>query len=378
MSRRRLIAIARKEFTQIWRDTRSLMIVLLMPIMLMGLLGYGTSLDAKHIPVYVFDREGSQDSQALLKRFQASEYFDLVTTVNNYQAIVSALDAGRCRIGLVIPWDFSKRLRSSGGVSIQALIDASDDNSANLAIGYAQAVVGGFSRDVQLDWISRQGQASETAAALSVEARTWFNEELESKNFIVPGVVVMVMAMVGALLSSLTIAREWERGSMEQLISTPVTPAEILLGKLLPYFVIGLFETALCAAIGVWWFEVPFRGTLITLFVTSALFLVATLGVGFWFSVATKNQLMASQLALMATLLPSSLLSGFTFPIDQMPAPIRAVTYLVSSRYYVTILKSVFLKGTGVGALTGPVTALAIYACVIGFLAMRSFHKTLD
>jgi len=186
------------------------------------------------------------------------------------------------------------------------------------------------------------------------------------------------MAMVGALLSSLTIAREWERGSMEQLISTPVTPAEILLGKLLPYFVIGLFETALCAAIGVWWFEVPFRGTLITLFVTSALFLVATLGVGFWFSVATKNQLMASQLALMATLLPSSLLSGFTFPIDQMPAPIRAVTYLVSSRYYVTILKSVFLKGTGVGALTGPVTALAIYACVIGFLAMRSFHKTLD
>jgi ABC-2 type transport system permease protein len=211
-----------------------------------------------------------------------------------------------------------------------------------------------------------------------VEARTWFNEELESKNFIVPGVVVMVMAMVGALLSSLTIAREWERGSMEQLISTPVTPLEILLGKLLPYFVIGLFETALCAAIGVWWFEVPFRGTLATLFVTSALFLVATLGVGFWFSVATKNQLMASQLALMATLLPSSLLSGFTFPIDQMPAPIRAVTYLVSSRYYVTILKSVFLKGTGVGALAGPVTALTIYACVIGFLAMRSFHKTLD
>lgn len=378
MSRRRLIAMARKEFIQIWRDTRSLMIVLLMPIMLMGLLGYGTSLDAKHIPVYVFDREGSQDSQALLKRFQASEYFDLITTVNNYHAIVSALDAGRCRIGLVIPWDFSKRLRSSGGVSIQALIDASDDNSANLAIGYAQAVVGGFSRDVQLDWISRQGQAGQTAAALSVEARTWFNEELESKNFIVPGVVVMVMAMVGALLSSLTIAREWERGSMEQLISTPVTPAEILLGKLLPYFVIGLFETALCAAIGVWWFEVPFRGTVATLFVTSALFLVATLGVGFWFSVATKNQLMASQLALMATLLPSSLLSGFTFPIDQMPAPIRAVTYLVSSRYYVTILKSVFLKGTGVGALAGPATALAIYACVIGFLAMRSFHKTLD
>lgn len=378
MSRRRLIAMARKEFIQIWRDTRSLMIVLLMPIMLMGLLGYGTSLDAKHIPVYVFDREGSQDSQALLKRFQASEYFDLVTTINNYPAMVSALDAGRCRIGLVIPWDFSKRLRSSRGVSIQALIDGTDDNSANLAIAYAQAVVGGFSRNVQLDWISRQGQAAQTAAALSVEARTWFNEELESKNFIVPGVVVMVMAMVGALLSSLTIAREWERGSMEQLISTPVTPAEILLGKLLPYFVIGLFETALCAAIGVWWFEVPFRGTLTTLFITSALFLIATLGLGFWFSVATKNQLMASQLALMATLLPSSLLSGFTFPIDQMPAPIRAVTYLVSSRYYVTILKSVFLKGTGVGALAGPITALAIYACVIGWLAMRSFHKTLD
>lgn len=374
----RLKAVARKEFIQIWRDPRSLMIALLMPIMQMALLGYGINLDTKHVPVYAFDREGSQNSQSLLKRFQASEYFDLVRTVDNYRELAAALDADQCRLAIVIPPDFSQRLADSGQTSVQALVDGTDDNTANLAIGYSQAVVDGYSRDIQLDWLGRQGRAQQAVPALSVESRTWFNEELESRNFIIPGVVATVMALIGALLSSLTVAREWERGTMERLISTPITPFELLIGKLLPYFTVGLLDAALCVAIGAGWFEVPFRGALTTLFLTTTLFLAVVLGIGFMISAIVKSQIGASQLALVVTLLPTMLLSGFAFPIDQMPAPIRALTHVVYARYYVTILKDLFLKGSAAADLIQPMLALTVYALVVGFFAKRALRKTLE
>lgn len=372
----RVAAITRKEFLQVRRDPRSLLIALFMPIMLLGLLGYGVRLDAKHVPIYVFDRDGSQDSQALLKRFQASEYFALDRVVNDYGEITAAIDAGRCKLALVVPPDFARRLHDGGGVAVQAIVDATDDNTANLAIGYATTVVGGFSQDVQLDWMRRQGLPGRSPS-LSVDFRTWYNEELESRNFIIPGVVALVMTLVGALLSSLTIAREWERGTMEQLVSTPVTAREIMIGKLIPYFLIGLVDATLCVVVGIGWFQVPFRGTVATLFVATALFLTVVLGIGFMISVAIPNQLGASSIAILVTLLPTNLLSGFAFPIDQMPAPIRAITYLVWGRYYVTILKAVFLKGSGLRALTEPLLALVIYATVVGILATRAFRKTL-
>jgi ABC-2 type transport system permease protein len=246
-------------------------------------------------------------------------------------------------------------------------------------MGYAEAVIGSFSQDVQLDWLRRQGLPDRAAAPpISVEARTWYNEDLESRNFIVPGVVALVMALVGALLSSLTIAREWERGTMEQLISTPVTAREIMIGKLVPYFLIGLVDAALCVSFGVGWFGVPFRGTVGTLVVATALYLVVVLGIGFVISVAIPNQLGASSIAILVTLLPTNMLSGFAFPIDQMPAPIRAVSYVVWARYYLTILKAVFLKGSGLTALMGPLLAMVLYAAIVGTVATRAFRKTLD
>jgi ABC-2 type transport system permease protein len=374
----RLKAIARKEFIQIWRDPRSLTIVLLMPLMQMALLGYGINLDMKHLPVYVFDRESSQNSQAFLKHFQASEYFDVLRAVDNYPELAAALDADRCKLAIVVPPDFSERLNDRGEATIQALVDGTDDNTANLAIGYAEAVVNRYSQEIQLEWLARQGRAQGFKPALSVESRTWFNEELESRNFIIPGVVATVMALIGALLSSLTIAREWERGTMERLISTPVTPLEMLVGKLFPYFIIGLVDAGLCVAIGVGWFEVPFRGTLANLFFTTSLFLWVVLGVGFILSAITKSQIGASQMALVVTLLPTMLLSGFAFPIDQMPAPIRALTYAVYARYYVTILKAVFLKGSGIADLTEPILALSVYAIIIGYFAKRVLRKSLE
>jgi ABC-2 type transport system permease protein len=376
MNFRRTLAIARKEVFQVLRDSRSLLIVLLMPLMLMTVLGYGVNLDTKHIRVFAFDREGSQASQDLLKRFASSDYFDLIATVTNYRDLSAALDDGRCQLAIVIPHDFSTRLHDGRQVNVQAVVDGSDNNTAELAIGYAQGVLASYGAAVQAQYL-RKARVPMVNPALSVEARTWFNEDLESKNFIVPGVAAIVMAVVGVLLTSLTVAREWERGTMEQLISTPVTSLEIIIGKLLPYFALGLLDTAMCAAIAVWWFEVPFRGSVLALTVGSGIYLVAILGMGFLISVATKHQLAASQMGLVTAFLPSFLLSGFTFPIDQMPAGVQPFTYLIAARYYIIILKSVFLRGTGLALLAAPLSALGCYAVVMVFMAKRSFHKSL-
>ena len=264
MSFTRFLAVANKEVVQILRDSRSLIIVVIMPVVLVLLFGYGVNLDLKGLPVYVYDRDGSQQSQDLLKRFQASDYFHIVRVVNDYPALARALDDGDAKMGIVVPWDFSQRLHDGGPVQIQALVDGTDDNTANVGIGYAQAVVQGYSSDIQLDWLRSRGQLV-SPAAVSVQTRTWYNEDLESSAFIIPGVLALVMSVIGAFLTSLTIAREWERGTMEQLISTPVTPLEIMLGKLVPYFIIGMFDVIVCALIAIYWFHVPFRGSFLTL-----------------------------------------------------------------------------------------------------------------
>jgi ABC-2 type transport system permease protein len=376
MNLRRVKAIAKKEVIQVWRDPRSLMVVLLMPLMQMALLGYGVNLDIKHVTICVFDREGSQESQSLMKAFQASAYFDIVEADHDYNAVKRAIDAGRCKMPIVIPPDFSQDLATTNSSSVQAILDATDDNTANIALGYARAVVGAFSANVQLERTLSLGQPPPVAPAVA-QYRVWFNEDLVSRDFIIPGVVAMVLALVGAQLTSLTLSREWERGTMEVLVSTPVTRMELMAGKILPYFFIGMLDAAFCLAIAVFWFETPFRGSVTTLFVTTSLFLIVVLGLGYFISASIRSQIGASQIALVATLLPTTLLSGFAFPIDQMPTVIQLVTYLVPARYYFAILKAVFLKGSGLADLTAPIGLLATYAAIIGLLAARAFRKTL-
>jgi len=374
----RIRAIAVKEVLQIRRDTRSLFIALFMPFMQMILLGYGVSLDIKHLPVCVYDREGSQNSQALLKHFQSSEYFDIISVLKNYREVKKALDAATCRIAIVVPHDFSERLSDSGTSTVQVLADASDDNTANIAIGYAQAVVEGFSGNVQRAALGFGGSPAVLRQGVDLEERVWFNEDLDSRDYIIPGVVALIMALVGALLTSLTLSREWERGTMELLISTPVKPMEVMLGKLIPYFVIGMVDAVFCLVFAVFWFHVPFRGSLFAIFFTTSIFLVVVLGIGFLISAAIRSQVGASQIAVLVTLLPTSLLSGYAFPIDQMPPFVQILTYLVSARYYVTILKALFLKGSGLQDLVHPVSAMVLYAGVVAFLAGRAFKKQLD
>jgi ABC-2 type transport system permease protein len=376
MSFTRFVAVAKKEIVQILRDSRSLIIVLIMPVILVLLFGYGVNLDLKHLPIYVYDRDGSQQSQDLLKRFQASDYFEIVHVANKYSELSRALDDGHAKMGIVIPWDFSQRLSDGRPTQVQAIVDATDDNTANVLMGYAQAVVQGYSSDVQLDWLRSRGQLA-GATPVSVETRTWYNEDLESSAFIIPGVLALVMSVIGAFLTSLTIAREWERGTMEQLVSTPVTPFEIMLGKLVPYFAIGMLDVVVCALIALYWFHVPFRGSFLTLLFSSAMFMIVVLSMGFFISVIAKNQLAASQIALLTTFLPAFLLSGFLYAIEQMPLVLQWITRILPARYYVSVLKKIFLKGTPTALLYADLVPLAIFTLVLTLLATRSFHKRL-
>ena len=376
MKARRISAIAIKEVLQVWRDPRSLMMALLVPVMQMLLLGYGVNLDIAHIPTCAYDEEASPDSIDLLKHFQASRYFHLVANLGSERQIADAIDRGRCKLAIVIPADFSREIAMTRHASVQAIVDATDDNTATLATAYARAVVQGYANDVQADLALRLAQAP-APAAIAEQSRVWFNEDLDSRNFIIPGVVALVLALVGAQLTSLTISREWERGTMELLLSTPVTPMELMIGKLLPYFAIGLVDAGICLGFALFLFAVPFRGAFATLLFTTSLFLIVVLGIGYLLSVLIPSQIGASQMAMFATIMPISLLSGYAFPIDQMPAAIQALTYIVHARYYVTILKAIFLKGSGVAALWAPIAALMVYAAVVALLAARAFRRQL-
>ena len=377
MNIRRLLAMAFKETLQVWRDPRSLAVALLMPVMQMAILGYGVSLDIRHVPLCVYDQENSQASRAVVERFVSSGWFSVSHIISRHSGIARAMDRSECIAAIVIPANFSRTLASTGSAPVQAIFDATDVNTTNIALGYAQGVVAQANAQISAQWDAAHGVHPSQIETVELDPSVWFNETLDSRYFIIPGVVAVILALVGAQLTSLTISREWERGTMEQLISTPVSALEVMLGKLIPYFVIGLLDAAFCLAAAIFWFKVPFRGDVATLFLTTALFNLVVLGIGYLISVRIRSQLGASQIALMVTMLPTTLLSGYTFPIDQMPAAIRALSYVVYPRYYVTILRGVFLKGSGLADLWAPMLGLSVYAVIIIWLASRAFEKRL-
>ncbi|MDD2795138.1 ABC transporter permease [Acidocella sp.] len=378
MNPRRTLAIAYKETLQVWRDPRSLAIALLMPLMQMVLLGYGISLDIKHVPLCLYDQENSQTSREMLQDFTASGWFKTAAILGSNRSVRAAMDNATCIGALVIPVNFSRVLAQTGRAEVQAVFDGTDANTTNIATGYAQGVIAQTAATFARRWDAQHGVRPPTAGSINLQSRVWYNETLDSRNFIIPGVVAIILALVGAQLTSLTVAREWERGTMEQLISTPVTSTELLIGKLSPYFLIGLLDAAFCLLTAAFWFHVPFRGSVLTLILTTALFGIVVMGIGYLLSVRIHNQLGASQIALMLTMLPISMLSGYTFPLDQMPAAIRAISFLVYARYYVTLLRDEFLKGSSLAEMASSIAALLAYAVAVLWLAARAFRKRLD
>ena len=288
-----------------------------------------------------------------------------------------ALDSGEAMMALVIPYDFARRLAAQDRAPLQAVISGVDSNTATIALGYADAITDIYAQEWMFSRMKGLG-ATDFRPALDVRQRVWFNADLESRNYIVPGLIAVIMMVIAAMLTSLTFAREWERGTMEQLISTPVRSEELILGKLIPYFAIGLLDMVLAVLLGQFMFHVPLRGNLALLFGIASIFLIGVLTMGMLISIVTKGQLMASQIAMTATFLPSFLLSGFIFAVVNMPRPIQWITYFVPARYFITVLKGIYLKGVGLEILAGDALLLVGFAALMVLLARWRFKKKLS
>jgi ABC-2 type transport system permease protein len=369
-------AITKKEFFHIYRDWRSLALVLLMPALLMLLFGYAVTLDVKKVPMAVLDRDKSQESLSFVHRFSASPYFNLRIFVQDEKEIKRLIDGSRVKMGLVIPWDFSKTIKAGEKASVQVLLDGTDSNTANIILSYVQAITRQYTQEKTFLMIERMGR-ERPIFPVDGQTRVWFNEELESKNYFIPGLVAVIMSIIGVLLTGQVIVREWEKGTMELLISTPVRKGELIIGKLFPYFFLGLLDLSLAVLMGKWVFQVPFRGSITLLFILSSIYILVALSLGLTISTTARTQLLANQMGMVIGFLPTFLLSGFTFVIANMPAWLQILTYGIAPRYYVTILKDIFLKGVGLSFLWTETLVLIGMALVGLWVAIRSFKKEL-
>jgi ABC-2 type transport system permease protein len=368
LSLRRTRAVARKEWIQLRRDPRSMVLAFGMPVLMLVFFGYAISWDIRDMRLAVLDHDRTAHSRRLVEAFESSGYFSVALRPETVSRIDHELMRGRITGGLIIPPGFARDLAAGRPAAVQLLLDGGDANTATVALNYGSAIAAGFSRQVLL-----QGRAIEPAAV--AETRVWYNPTLESSNMIVPGLIAVIMTIIAAMLTALTIAREWERGTMEQLAATPVHRLEIVFGKLLPYLAIGMLDVAMTVAAGVIIFDVPLRGSILLLAVMTLLFLLGALGLGMFISAVLKTQVLATQIAMVATYLPALLLSGFLFDIASMPPVLRAVSYVVPARYYIGVTRGVFLKDVGLDVLWVQGLSMIVFASVGLALATVAFDK---
>jgi len=369
-------AIARKEFIHIYRDPRSLGLVILMPALLMLLFGYAVTLDVKKVSLAVLDRDRTQESLSFVHCFSGSPYFSLRVFVQNEEEMNRLIDEGAVKMGLVLPSDFARTLKAGKKAPVQVVLDGSDSNTANIILGYVQGVTRNYTQEKTFQKIERMGR-KKPDPPLEGRIRIWFNEELESKNYFIPGLVAVIISIIGVLLTGQVVVREWERGTMELLISTPVRKAELIIGKLFPYFFLGLLDLSLAVLMGMLVFQVPFRGSMMLLFLLSCIYMIVALAMGLTISAVARTQLFANQMAMIIGFLPTFLLSGFTFVISNMPIWLQVITYGIAPRYYVTIVKEIFLKGSDLSFLWKEAFVLVGMGLLGLIVATRNFKKEL-
>ena len=367
----RLRGLIRKEFLQVMRDPSSLGIAFLMPVVLLLLFGYGVSLDAKHVRLALVVEKPDPDTCTLCGHFEQSEYFSPVYT-HGLHAAQQALKERRVDAILHVRADFSEQLRRPGGAPIQLIVNGVDANTARIVSGYVDGV--------WVNWLADRAASTGTPlnVPVRVEQRIWYNANIRSRNFLVPGLIAVIMTLIGALLTALLMAREWERGTMEALLVTPVAIREVLIGKLLPYFLLGMAGMALSVIMAVWQFGVPLRGSLWVLLLGTSLFLLTALGMGLLISTVARIQFVAAQLAIIMTFLPAFILSGFIFDIGSMPRVIQGITHIIPARYFVAILQTVFLAGDVWSVLLPNALALVVMAFFFLGLTRCKTRKRLD
>jgi len=379
MSLRRMRAVMRKEALHILRDPRSLYMALAVPVILLVFFGFALSLDVDRIPTLIHDADSSPQSRDLIARFLGSRFFAVQGYVTDGREIERAIDRNKILMGISIPRDYGRQVLAGREAEVQILIDGSDSNTAGIALGYAEGVVRTYAFELRRKGLARKGGASSAPLAPPVEARfrVWYNSQLQSKNYVVPGLIAVILMIIAALLTSLTIAREWETGTMEQLLSTPVRPAELVLGKMLAYFAVGVIDSLIAVGIGLVVFKVPFRGNPLVLIISACIFLVGALFWGIFLSAVTRNQLLAFQAGLISSFLPAFLLSGFVYAIEGMPVVVQAISYIFPTRYFVSTLKGVFLKGVGPEVLWVEGIFLIAFSILVFVAAVRKLRGKL-
>jgi ABC-2 type transport system permease protein len=368
LSATRLLAIARKEAIQLRRDLRSLLLAFAVPLFLLVFFGYAISFDIREIRLAILDDDGGSAARELVDAFASSGYFRVDRHLTRDAEAEEVLTRGAATAVLIIPPGFGRDLAAGRGAPVQLLLDGGDANTATIALGYADAIAAGYARGAL-------PRGRTITPPVQAEARVWYNPTLESRKMIVPGLIAVIMSIIAAMLTALTIAREWERGTMEQLAATPVHRVEVIAGKLLPYMAIGLLDVALATTVGVTLFGVPLHGSIFLLGAMTLLFLLGALGLGIFISAALRSQVLATQVAMVATYLPALLLSGFIFDIASMPRVLQLFTYIIPARYYMVVTRGIFLKGVGLEALWVQGLSMIIFACVGVGLAILSFRK---
>lgn len=365
-----------KEFIQIFRDPKMKGVIFMMPIIQVLVFGYAVTTDVKHIATAVYDMDNSRASRELVARFVESGYFDVLEYVDSDSRAAKLIDQSVVSTVLRINKGFENDLRGGRTARIQVIVDGSDSNTAGIVLSYSSAIALRFSQKVLITRFTRVRGVFNKPGHVEMQTRAWFNENLESRNFYVPGVIAIIVMLITLMLTSMAVVREKEIGTMEQIIVTPITPAEFILGKTLPFALIGFVDVIVITLIGVFWFEVPIRGNLLLLFLSTGLYLMTTLGVGLLISTVSQTQ----QQAMMSTFFfyfPAVLLSGFMFPIANMPEIVQWLTYLNPLRYFLVIIRGIFLKGVGTAILWPQMTALAVMGVITLWLASKRFRKTL-
>jgi ABC-2 type transport system permease protein len=365
----RVVHIMRKEFLELRRDPRLFGIVIIAPIVQLTMLGYAATTDVRDVPMVVVDQDRTSDSRALISRFEASDNFVVVDSLSSLPGVDEYLDHGRAWMALAIPPDYSERLRTGRATTVQVVADGTDANSTNVALGYAGSLVATYARE-----LAAEARGVAPAPLVGVEVRVWFNPELESRFFMIPGILALLLLVITTNLSSMAIVREREVGTLEQLNVTPIARWELIAGKLLPYGLIGLVDVLLVVAVAIVWFEVPLRGSFLLLMAMCIVYLLTTLGLGLFVSTISATQQQAMMTSSFFFLIPMVFLSGFVFPIENMPAWIQPVTYLIPLRYFLVILRGIFLKGIGLETLWPQ--ALALFAWGAGILTLAVLRSS--
>jgi ABC-2 type transport system permease protein len=373
----RLLSIIRKEFIQIRRDPRTLALALGIPVMQLFLLGYAATNDVRNVPLAVYDQDHGPAARTLLDAFRAADYFHVAYDADSEAQLRTLIERGDARAGLIIPPDYTRQVQGFGTAQVALILDGSDPTSASTSLAAAKQIGQSHATTLLADRLASRGQSAALTLPLDVRTQVWYNPDLTSAYFMVPGLVGMILQTLTSMLTASAVVRERERGTIEQLIVTPIRSWELLLGKLVPYVILALANTFEVLVIGALWFKVPVRGDLLLITAVSGLFLVSGLGIGLLASTIANTQ-QEAMLTVWMTLLPSIFLSGFFFPLEAMPTFLQAVSYVMPLRYYLVAIRSLMLKGVGIDALQVQIMALAVFGLGIMTIAALRFRKRLD